>query len=594
MTAGVYNNAGSVIENVRGPYPISISFSPTVSAVGTTSSSTTGGSYTFSGITLASSGTYVITVSSSGITSADTTSFTVSNYVSSITLASSNTSPSVNFAHTITATLKSADGLTYTGSCTITLSATNIAGTVTGTNNLGTITFSIYFTVAGTVTITANAPAYNGYSAVSSTISENIQSMLLKITTFTAVSFNQPTTSLTIFSVTVGVYDSTGASLESLRGPYSISLSLSPSGTFSASVSGTTSGGTLTLSSLRILSAGTYTLTASSSTITSATSGSFTVANYVYSMTLSVPSSSPSVNFSFTVTATLKGEDSAAYTGACSLTLASTGVAGTLTASNSAGTATFSIYFPTIGTKTITVTAPISGSYPAVTATASITILTQILKVTSFTAVIFIQPANSLVSFSINVGVYDNAGVTVETLRGPYSIALSISPSGSFFGTTTLNTASGVASFTGLRILSAGTLSIVATSSSISQTSTSSFSHINYAYTVTLATSTSTPSVNFDFTITATLKGEDNNIFTGTCSASLTETSSQTVYGTTTGSNTSGTLTFSIYLSTVGSKTIRVTCAAFQSSPAVYGDIGITVLTLILKVTSVNPVVRFI
>ena len=146
----------------------------------------------------------------------------------------------------------------------------------------------------------------------------------------------------------------------------------------------------MTLSSLRILSAGTYTLTASSSTITSGTSVSFTVTNYVYSMTLSVPSISPSVNFSFTVTATLKGEDTAAYTGACSLTLASTGAAGTLTASNNAGTATFSIYFPTIGTKTITVTAPISGSYPAVVATASITIATQILKITSFTAVSFI------------------------------------------------------------------------------------------------------------------------------------------------------------------------------------------------------------
>ena len=189
LTAGVYNNAGTVLENVRGPYPVSLSFSPTVSAVGTTSSSTTGGSYTFSGITLASSGSYVITVSSSGITPASTSSFSISNYVSTITLASSNTSPSVNFAHTITATLKSADGLAYTGSCTVTLSATNIAGTVTGTNNMGTITFSIYFTVAGAVTITADAPASNGYSAVSSTINENIQSMLIKITTFTTVSF---------------------------------------------------------------------------------------------------------------------------------------------------------------------------------------------------------------------------------------------------------------------------------------------------------------------------------------------------------------------------------------------------------------------
>jgi hypothetical protein len=134
-------------------------------------------------------------------------------------------------------------------------------------------------------------------------------------------------------------------------------------------------------------------------------------------------------------------------------------------------------------------------------------------------------------------------------------------------------------------------LTIVAVSTGITQASTSAFVNINYAFTVTCSTSNATPSVNFDFTITATIKGEDNNIFTGTCAATLTETSGQTVYGTTSLSNTSGTLNFVIYLGTAGTKIIRVTCAAIGSSPAVYGDVSVNILSLTLKITSVSPVV---
>ena len=148
-----------------------------------------------------------------------------------------------------------------------------------------------------------------------------------------------------------------------------------------------TTSGVSTFSSLRILSASTFTLIAAASGITQATYGTFVVTNYVYSITLGTSNSSPSVNFAFTITATLKGEDNNAYIGSCSLTLTSTNVAGTTTASNSAGTATFSIYFTATGSYTATVTAPILGSYPAVTATISETVLIQILKITSFTPV---------------------------------------------------------------------------------------------------------------------------------------------------------------------------------------------------------------
>ena len=146
---------------------------------------------------------------------------------------------------------------------------------------------------------------------------------------------------------------------------------------------------------------------------------------------------------------------------------------------------------------------------------------------------------------------------------------------------------------TNLRILSAGTLTLTAACTGITSWTTSSFVNINYAYQITLATSITTPTVNFSFTITATIKGEDLNAFTGTCAATVTENLGTSVYGTTTGSNTSGTLAFSIYLAATGGKTIVVTCAAVGASPAVSGSIGVTLMQEKLIVASVSPVVIF-
>lgn len=193
----------------------------------------------------------------------------------------------------------------------------------------------------------------------------------------------------------------------------------------------------------------------------------------------------------------------------------------------------------------------------------------------------------------MTIGVYDNAGTNIESTRGPYSISISLTPAGTFSGSISGNTSAGTLVLSNLRILSAGTYTITAACTGVTSVATASFTNINYAYQVTLGTSISTPTVNFSFTITATIKGEDLNSFTGICSATLSESSSTAVYGTTTGSNTSGTLSFSIYLVATGAKTIVVTCPAIGSSPAVSGTIGVTLLQEILKITSFTPTVRF-
>ena len=125
--------------------------------------------------------------------------------------------------------------------------------------------------------------------------------------------------------------------------------------------------------------------------MTSATSSLLTITNYVNSITLSASTTTPTMNFYFTLTASLYGQDSAAYTGSCTVTLteSTSSLSGTLTASNSAGTATFStIYFTSVGQKTITATCPAYNSYSQVTQTIAITVQSLILSITTFTAVI--------------------------------------------------------------------------------------------------------------------------------------------------------------------------------------------------------------
>ena len=178
-------------------------------------------------------------------------------------------------------------------------------------------------------------------------------------------------------------------------GPYSVSLSLSPTGVFSGTITGSTSGGYLTISSIYILSANTFTLTASASGLNSVTSSSFTVTNYVSTMSVSVSNTNPSQYFVQTLTVLLYGPDGNAFTGTCAVTSSCNGMIGTLTGSNSLGTATITpVYFTVLGPQTITVSVPAYGSYPAVSKTLATTILEDYVEITSFTPV-FLYLANN-------------------------------------------------------------------------------------------------------------------------------------------------------------------------------------------------------
>ena len=145
-----------------------------------------------------------------------------------------------------------------------------------------------------------------------------------------------------------------------------------------------------------------------------------------------------------------------------------------------------------------------------------------------------------------------------------------------------------------MRITSAGTFTIVASSTGITSCSTASFTSVNYAYQITTVSDNATPTVYFSFTLTSTICGEDTNSFTGSCSASVTQSDGAAVHGTISGTTTTGSISFSIYLITTGSHTLLVTCPASGSSPAVSGSVTVTALTEILKVISWSSTVIII
>ena len=355
-------------------------------------------------------------------------------------------------------------------------------------------------------------------------------------------------------------------------------------------MSGITASGTITFSSIRILSSGTFTIIASSSGITSATSSSISISNYVTSVSAVTSNASPSINFSVTITVTLTGEDTNLFTGSATVTLAdsASGMSGTLSASNNGGTATFTVYFTTSGSRIIT--ASTAGSSSTITGTVSITVSVQSLRVYSYSPlVIFIQPSTTLNTFTLVIGVYDYAGTTLETIRGPYIVAIALS-SGTLSSTASQATSSGLATFANLRILSAGTFTITASSTGITSITTSSVIISNYAYSIALVTSTSTPSKNFSFTITATLTGEDGAAFTGSCTVALAENGGNTIYGSPSATSTTGTVGLSIYFIVTGSMAITATCPAYNAYPAVTSTISVNVQTIILQITSFTPV----
>lgn len=181
------------------------------------------------------------------------------------------------------------------------------------------------------------------------------------------------------------MYSNDGNTLISAYGSFSITLSLSPTGSISGTVTSNTAGGTVTFSDLKITSVGAFTIEATNSIMLTGTSASYNIAVLALS-TISILSSnnSPSANVQFSLTCTLKDQVGSSWTSSTILTLTATkSFVGSNTVTTSTGSGVFSVYCLTSGSVTFTVSSSVTG-------TITVNVLQDKLKIIQVTpAVLF-------------------------------------------------------------------------------------------------------------------------------------------------------------------------------------------------------------
>lgn len=366
--------------------------------------------------------------------------------------------------------------------------------------------------------------------------------------------------------------------VESLNGPYSVSLAFNPTAVYEGVVQGYTQSGVVVFTNLRVVSKGSFSLVASSTGITSGSVAIGPLSTFAYSLSASASSLTPSANFPFTVTVLVNSEDSSLFTGSLTIVVScdSTFI-GTSSLENTSGTNVFTLRFSVPGGKYLKVTA---GS---LTSSMILTVLPCVIKVTSFTAVIPNQPSLSTTTFSLSIGVYDNSGTTLESQYNTYPISISLI-TGTLSGLQQKSTTSGATSFTSLRVLSSGTFTILAESPSLTSVSTLPFTVSNSPYSLSIESSSSSPSSYFGFTLTVTIYGEDSALYLGSASIVLTE-STNTIRGQLSATTTTGSSNLVIYFVSSGSKTVRVTVGS------VFQNVVVNVLQSKLKIVKLSPIV---
>ena len=289
------------------------------------------------------------------------------------------------------------------------------------------------------------------------------------------------------FGLTVTAEDGSGNTDTTYNGPVTLALSGGTSGTMlGGTVTVNAVNGVATFTGLTINTVGTgYTLTASSGTLTAATSPGINVAAAPVTATqlvVTTPPASVTANAPFGLTVTAEdgsGNVDTTYTGPVTLALSggTSGavLGGTVTGTAVNGVATFTgLTINTAGTG-YTLTAS-SGTLTA----ATIPGINVAAPVTATQLVVTTPPASVTANapFGLTVTAEDGSGNIATTYTGPVTLALSGGTSGAVLGgTVTVTAVNGVATFSGLTINTAGTgYTLTASSGTLTRRSLASMS----------------------------------------------------------------------------------------------------------------------
>jgi uncharacterized repeat protein (TIGR03803 family) len=480
IIADVEDQFGNVITSFSSTVSLSVHTGPG-SLGGTDSVSAVNGVATFSNVVIDTAGNYTLTASGDSVTG-NSSSFTVSP-ASAHELAYSQqpTSVSVGAAVNPAITVDVEDtfgNVITTDSSTVTLSIDTGPGAIGGTDSVaavnGVATFSnVTFNTLGSYTLTASDGSLTTANSNSFTVDAISTKLAFSVqpSTVAAGSAISP-------SITVDVEDSIGGVVTSDSSNVTLSINSGP-----GSIGGTDTvaavNGVATFSNVVLDTAGSYTLEATDSTLTAATSSSFTVtpgnaSKVVYStqptsVTAGVANSPSIVVDVEDAFGNIETSNSSNVT----LSVASGGgsVSGTATVAAVNGVATFSnAILDTAGTHTLLAS---DGALNSATSN-SFTVSPAAADTFSYATQPASVAAGAAISPSIVVDVIDQFGNVVTSNTSTITLAVGTGP-GSIGGTDSVAAVAGVATFSNVKFDTAGNYLIVASNNSLPVATSSSF-----------------------------------------------------------------------------------------------------------------------
>ena len=430
-----------------------------------------------------------------------------------------------------------------TNKVTLTSTPTGVSGTLTANAVNGVATFSnVVFNTPGAYTLTAASSGLTSIVSPSITVSAGAPATL----SFSTQPSNTATGAAISPSVVVQLKDSLGNLTTSTQ---AVTITSTPTGVGGATTVNAVSGAA-TFSNLTFNSPGSYTLTATSASVTAATSHTFTVTSVATKLAFTTQPSNGYTGQALTPApqvSVLDGAGNVVSSSTAAITIGST------TVNAVAGVATFSdLVFNTTGTRALVATA--SG---LTTATSnSFTISNPPAKLAFST-----QPpttATAGATFSAVVQVQDSTGA-VSTGS---STAVTI-------GSTTVNAVSGVATFSSLVFNTAGSYTLTATSSGLTSAVSNSIT-INPGAAAKVAF-TATPSSGISSqaltpAVTAVIQDAYGNTTTSTALVTLSSTPTGAT-GTLTVAAVAGVATFSnVIFNSTGSYTLTAASTGLTSA----------------------------
>ena len=287
VQVAVEDASGNIVAGAANPITITIGTNPSSGTLGGTATATpVKGIATFSNLTISAAGTgYALTAAATGLTGAASTGFNVTPAATKLAfiVQPSNTNTGASIIPGMQVAIEDTNGNIVAGatnSVTIAIGTNPSAGTLSGTATVspvnGVATFvNLSISAAGTgYTLTASASGLTGATSTAFNV----------VATPTKLAFvSQPSNTVAGKSIApavqVAIEDANGNVVQGATNPIAIAIGTNPAtGTLAGTTTANPALGVATFSNLNINNAGTgYTLTATATGLTSATSTLFNV-----------------------------------------------------------------------------------------------------------------------------------------------------------------------------------------------------------------------------------------------------------------------------------------------------------------------------